>query len=60
MFKILNSKMSIANGYKFVVGDGYLGTSGSNGFIFGIELANKRIVLYDKNWGVIGNIPYAS
>ena len=52
--------MSIANGYKFVVGDGYLGTSGSNSFIFGIELSNKRIVLYDKNWCVIGNIPYTS
>ncbi len=51
--------MSIANGYKVVAGDGYLGTSGSNGLIFGIELANKRIVIYDKDWGVIGNISYA-
>lgn len=56
----LNSKMSIANDYKVVAGAGYLGTSGSNGFIFGIELANKRVVLYDKSWAVIGNIPYTS
>ena len=52
--------MSIPNGYKVVAGDGYLGASGSNSFIFGIELSNKRIVLYDKSWGVIGNIPYTS
>ena len=60
LFAKVNSKMSIANDYKVVAGAGYLGTSGSNGFIFGIELANKRVVLYDKSWAVIGNIPYTS
>ena len=60
LFAKVNSKMSIANGYKVVAGGGYLGISGSNGFIFGIELANKKIVLYDKNWTVIGYIPYTS
>lgn len=51
--------MSIANGYKVVAGDGYLGTHGSNSLIFGMELANKRIVIYDKEWNIIGSIPYA-